>query len=128
VTAAVAGYWFAAPLLFPDDDNGLGAGLMAFMLLGMVAVVGGLWDGLHEPQLARIVIRWLLVAGAVGVALPLLVWANEETTIPTLLEDITGTVPFMIVLMGAPAVFFGWLGWILQGKTRTPVRAEGTGS
>jgi hypothetical protein len=118
VTAAVVGYWFAAPLLFPDDDNGLGAGLTAFALLAVLAVVGGLWDGFHERRLPALVIRWLLVAAAVGVALPVLVWADEGLTTSVLAEDIASTVPFMMVLIGLPALFFGWLGWMLQGRKR----------
>jgi drug/metabolite transporter (DMT)-like permease len=127
VIASVVGYWYAAPVLFPDDDNGLGAGLAAFMLLGLLAVVGALWDGMHEARLVRVVIRWMLVAGAVGAALPVLAWANEESTTATLAEDVTGTVPFMLVLMGAPAAFFVWLGWAIQRRKRTAVQTGGPG-
>jgi hypothetical protein len=122
VPAAVVGYWYAAALLFPGDDNGLGAGLVLFLLLLNVAVAGGLWDGMHEFRLVPVVLRWLLVACAVGVALAVVVWVNEESRETLLIEDITGNVEFMAVWMGAPAVFFGWLGWFIGGRKRPDER------
>lgn len=125
VVAAVVGCWFAAPFLVPGDDDGLGTGLMAFMILGMVASVVGLWDGLHEHRLTRVLVRALLTGALAGVVLPVLVWLHEDSGTSTLVGDVTGLVPFMVVLMSTPAAVFGWLGWLGQGRTRAPRRAAG---
>jgi hypothetical protein len=116
LAALSVAYFYTAPNLFPDDDDGLAAGLTMFILVVLASIVSAVVDGYHTHRWPHVVMRWLVVAAALGSLLPALAWAEEGTTVAVLVNDILNSVPVMLILIGVPAAFGGWLGWLVRGN------------
>jgi hypothetical protein len=105
VLAAVGGYAVVASILFDDasGDANIGVGLLLFALLASGVTAWAFIDGLRAEGFLTALLPWCLVAIALGVAVPVAVAVAEGLRSRVLLEDLMGTVPFMLVLVLAPA-------------------------
>jgi drug/metabolite transporter (DMT)-like permease len=105
VLAAGGVGFFLLRTLFDNEqgDANIGAGLLLFGLLAVGVAVWAFVDGLRAESYAQALIPWVVVAAAVGVALPLGVTVTEDLDRDTLVKDLAGTIPFMILLVLVPA-------------------------
>jgi len=105
VLAAGGAALFLLGTLFDNDegDANIGAGLLMFGLLAVGVAAWAFVDGLRTEGYLRALFPWAVVAVAAGVALPVAVAAIEDLDRDTLLQDLAGTIPFMIVLVLVPA-------------------------
>ncbi|TQL69061.1 hypothetical protein FB381_2962 [Nocardioides albertanoniae] len=119
VLGGTALYTFAAIKLFPGEDANIGAGLIYFGLLIVVAGLWGLWDGSHATTLPRVFVRWAVVAVVVGLAFPIRIWSTEGRDFDVLWSDLSMLTPFVAGLVLAPAAVGIALGHVLGAKPRT---------
>lgn len=115
-------YMATAHLLLPSDD-GLGAGLLWFLLLVIVSGVWGLWDGCHATAIGALIARWAVVALAVGLTGPLQIWATGGRDLDVLLSDLGFLTPFEAGLVFVPAavgIAVGFLARHTRRASRSP--------
>jgi len=107
-------------LASPASADGLGVGLLVFLVQATLALTLGLLDGWRRPQLQTL-LEWIGVAvlgtilGSVYLALP--VGYDQPWTWQTISEGLTTqldpvTLPFMVGLIAVPAVAGVVLGWV----------------
>jgi len=117
--AGIGVYTWLAPRLMPDDD-GLGAGLLAFALIIVVTAVWGLVDG-RRREFGRVAVIWLVtgVLVAVGWSIGLAVnGADSSMSIPELMLADVALLPFTFGLVAAPALVGGAIGQAFAGRRR----------
>lgn len=105
----------AAPSLFPDDD-GLGAGLLYFLVLVVAAGLWALWDGVRWDATAAVVACWALVGVAVGIEAPVSIYLNEGRDADVFWSDLAALTPFITGLVLVPALVGLGLGRLLRPK------------
>ena len=105
VLAAGGVGFFLLRTLFDNEqgDANIGAGLLLFGLLVVGVAAWAYVDGTRADGYAQALIPWVVVAAAVGVALPVAVAVTEDLDRDTLAKDLAGTIPFMMVLVLVPA-------------------------
>jgi len=120
--AGIGVYTWLAPRLMPDDD-GLGAGLLAFALIILIIVVTAVWglvDG-RRREFGRVAVIWLVtgVLVAVGWSIGLAVnGADSSMSIPELMLADVALLPFTFGLVAAPALVGGAIGQAFAGRRR----------
>lgn len=117
VRAAVfVGAWAVArgavELLADDNaDANIGAGLLAFLAVLVGAAIWGFLDARHGMPLARLALIWVAVGVTLGLAVPVITAvADGDVDAGVIGSDLVGFVPFLTVLVAAPAVAAGLLG------------------
>ena len=110
--AGVGAYFYLAESLFDHQtgDANIGVGLLMFGLLALTVTAWAFVDGYRSQNLLLALLPWVAVAFAVGVALPVAVAATDDLDGEALVEEILGTVPFMIVLVVVPAALAAAVG------------------
>jgi len=107
----IGAYTWLAPRLMPDDD-GLGAGLLAFALLVVVAAIWGLVDGMRR-EFDRVALTWLVTGALVAVGWSLGLAVNGADSSMSTLELMRADVvllPFTFGLVVVPALVGGAIG------------------
>jgi len=115
----IGAYTWLAPRLMPDDD-GLGAGLLAFALIIVVTAIWGLVDGMRR-EFNRVALTWLVTGAlvAVGWSLGLAVNAADSSmsTLELMRADVV-LLPFTFGLVVVPALVSGAIGQAFAGRRR----------
>jgi cytochrome bd-type quinol oxidase subunit 2 len=121
VLAAEGVGFFLLRTLFDNEqgDANIGAGLLLFGLLVVVVAVWAFVDGVRAAGYAQALLPWVVVAAAVGVALPVAVAVTEDLDRDTLVKDLAGTIPFMMVVVLVPAAIAVAVGRA-RGASRSP--------
>lgn len=107
-------YAAAAPAVLPGDD-GLGTGLLYFLLVMCVACAWAVWDGYHVDSLVEAGVGWVVVALAVGLLGPFRIWFTEGRDDAALRSDLVALTPFLALLVLVPAA-----GGLMVGRARRP--------
>jgi drug/metabolite transporter (DMT)-like permease len=124
LAAGGAAFFLLRTLLDNDErDANIGAGLLMFGLLAVGVAAWAFVDGLRAEGYVRALIPWVVVALAVGIALPVAVATTEGLDRDTLVQDLAGTIPFMIVLVLVPAALA-----VAVGRARGVTRPPGKGT
>lgn len=87
----------------------LGIGLLFFAAVGAVTGVWSIVDG-HKLGVRRTVLVWAITGTLLGLAMPFVVGLGEGFDRSVVLADVKTFVPFMIVLVMAPAAVGGAIG------------------
>ncbi|MGI8645470.1 MAG: hypothetical protein ACR2JD_04010 [Nocardioides sp.] len=112
--AGIGAYTWLAPRLMPDDD-GLGAGLLAFALIIVLTAIWGLVDG-RRRDFNRVAMIWLVTVGwSLGLAVN---GADSSMTTLELLRADLVLLPFTFGLVAAPALVGGAIGQAFVGRPR----------
>lgn len=116
--AALAAYYAAIPLLFPDDGGGanIGAGLIVFGALVLISFGWAFVDGAAR-DLSGAIIIWAIVAAAFSVGWLLVravIEADASTSASELIRHDLGGVPFTLGLVLVPAVVGAAVGGALR--------------
>jgi hypothetical protein len=104
----------------PDDGGGanIGAGLIVFALIVLVAFLWGFVDGRRIP-IGILAGVWLAVGATLGLADPFLIAMSDgELDWSVVRSDLVTFVPFDLVLVGVPAIIGGALGLAAGSATR----------
>ncbi|MFZ2502437.1 MAG: hypothetical protein WAW88_07190 [Nocardioides sp.] len=80
----------------------IGAGLLAMAAMGLLSFGWSLVDG-RSLGTSPAVLLWAAVALGIGVGSVLLIWGREGLDVQALLTDLARLVPFMGILIFAPA-------------------------
>jgi hypothetical protein len=97
-------------------DADIGAGLLAFLLVALGAAVWGWYDG-RRLDYGTLAVTWGVVGALMGVIVPLftgLVAGELDTDVVA--SDILTGMPFVAVLVAAPALLAGLLAIVLRGS------------
>ncbi len=116
-------YAWAAPVLLPEDD-GLGAGLLYFVVVVNVSGLWGLWDGLRGTPIAAGAAGWVMVGVAVGAHVPVRIWLTEGRDTAALWSDLVLLTPFLAGLVAAPALTGLLVGRVARGPAPARVGAR----
>lgn len=93
-----------------QQDANIGAGLLAFGLVLVVAVVGGFVDG-RRFSLGATVGTWVLAGALLGVFAALFIaLADGKVDWSAFRSDVVGMVPFFAFLVAIPAMIGGIFG------------------
>ena len=122
VLAGVGAYFYLAPALFDHQagDANIGIGLLMFGLLALTVTAWAFVDGFRWEGFLQVMLPWVAVGFAVGVALPVAVATAENLDGDVLVEDLIGTVPFMMVLVLVPAAVA-----VVAGRAAGAARSTG---
>lgn len=111
----IAAYYHVAPALLPDDD-GLGTGLLAFLIIVVASGCWGLFDCVRR-EYAPVAVIWLTTSLLVAVGWWVVLAAVEADSSMSMAEllrvDAEG-VAFMISLVAVPALCAGGLGQLIS--------------
>lgn len=118
VGAALAAYYAALPLLFPDDGGGanIGAGLIAFGALALISFGWAFVDGAARG-VAPAAIIWAIVAAALSIGwlvVRAVIEADASMSASDLIRHDLGGVPFTRGLVLVPAVVGAVVGGALR--------------
>lgn len=116
--AALAAYYAALPLLFPDDGGGanIGAGLIAFGALVLISFGWAFVDGAARG-VAPAAIIWAVVAAVLSVGwlvVRAVIEADASMSAPELILHDLFTIPFTAGLVLGPAVVGAAIGHALR--------------
>lgn len=118
VASFVAG-WLVTLGEPPGTGAAIGAGLIGFLTLIVLACVWGGIDGYRARRLGRPALVWLVVAVLVGVASALQAQGfSPGLDLGVLASDLTGLTPFVGGLVLLPAVVGAAVGALLGRRRR----------
>ena len=99
-----------------DSTDALGAGLMFFMIVAVVAMSWALVDAFRRGGLSTAAV-WAVTAVLSGLALGAVRMVTDESV--TFHEVVTSDLPFFAVLVLVPAALGGALGALVHRGSRT---------
>ncbi|WP_109505498.1 hypothetical protein [Nocardioides speluncae] len=100
-----------------QQDANIGAGLLAFGLVLVVAVAGGFIDG-RRLSLGETVMTWLLAGAVLGVFAALFsAFQDGSIDWSVFRSDVAGMVPIFAFLVAIPAMIGGIFGSASSGHT-----------
>lgn len=100
-----------------QQDANIGAGLLAFGLVLVVAVLGGFIDG-RRYSLGATVGTWALAGALLGVFATLFIaFEDGQVDWSVFRSDVVGMVPFFGFLVAIPAMIGGIFGSASSGQT-----------
>jgi hypothetical protein len=102
-TLALSGIYVVALVAFETSGStdGLGAGLLVFLVFVLVAIVWGVVDG-RRGSAGTAIAAWFLTGAALGVVTSVVI-AIQESDAGALGSDLAGGVPFFAIMIGIPA-------------------------
>lgn len=121
--AALAGYYAALPLLFPDNDGGganIGAGLIAFAAVTIISFAWALLDGRARGTSGAILL-WANVAAVVAIGwlvVLALVQADSSLSVADRIRTDVFSLIFTAGLIIAPAAVGAAVGGVLRSSRR----------
>ena len=124
IGALLAAYIVAIPVIFPDEGGGanIGAGLLAFAGLALIAAGWALLDGLSR-EFTRVVGSWCVVAALVavgGLATRAIIEADGSLSILELISLDASLLPIGFSNLFLPALVGAAIGRALSRSPTTP--------